>query len=121
MRRRIAVAIGCCLLVFVGVGSFVVSPGASAPEPADFEDTVAMGLTLEERQALGEDRLLPRAQIAYSQYPYVVGYRGVELAAAAVDDPLVEQQFGYPLVVYVEATSSARTPTSGCGPTRRSS
>jgi nitrous oxidase accessory protein NosD len=103
MRRRIAVAIGCCLLVFVGVGSFVVSPGASAPEPADFEDTVAMGLTLEERQALGEDRLLPRAQIAYSQYPYVVGYRGVELAAAAVDDPLVEQQFGYPLVVYVEA------------------
>jgi nitrous oxidase accessory protein NosD len=103
MTLRVAVAVGCSLFVLVGVGSFVVSPGASAPEPADFDETVAMGLTLEERQALGAEQLLPRAQIAYSQYPYVVGYRGVELAAAAVDDPLVEQQFGYPLVVYVEA------------------
>lgn len=103
MALRVAVAIGCCFLVFVGVASFVVSPGASAPDPADFDSTVAMGLTLEERQSIGSDQLLPRAQIAYSQYPYVVGYRGIELAAAAVDDPLVEQQFGYPLVVYVEA------------------
>ncbi len=103
MALRAAVALVCCLLVLVGVASFVVSPEASAPEPAEFDRTVAMGLTLEQQRALGEDRFVPRGQVAYSQYPYVVGYRGLGLAAASVDDPLVEQQFGYPQSVYVEA------------------
>jgi nitrous oxidase accessory protein NosD len=102
MALRTAVAVVCCILALVGAASFVVSPGASAPEPAEFDRTVSMGLTLEERRTL-EERIVPRAQIAYSQYPYVVGYRGIGLAAAAVDDPLVRQQFGYPQVVYVEA------------------
>jgi nitrous oxidase accessory protein NosD len=102
MALRTAVAVVCCILALVGAASFVVSPGASAPEPAEFDRTVSMGLTLEERRTL-DDRIVPRAQIAYSQYPYVVGYRGIGLAAAAVDDPLVRQQFGYPQVVYVEA------------------
>lgn len=103
MSLRVAVAVGCCLLVLVGAGSFAVSPGASDPGPAEFDRTVAMGLTLEEQRLLGSDRFAPRAQVAYSQYPYVVGYRGVGLAASAVDDPLVRQQFGYPRGVHVEA------------------
>ena len=101
MALRVAVLVVCCLLAVVGAASFVVTPGTSGPEPAEFDRTVAMGLTLEERRALDE-RIVPRAQIAYSQYPYVVGYRQIGLAAAAVDDPLVRQQFGYPQVVYVE-------------------
>ena len=103
MSLRVAVAVGCCLLVLVGAGSFAVSPDASDPEAAEFDRTVAMGLTLEEQRLLGSDRFAPRAQVAYSQYPYVVGYRGVGLAASAVDDPLVRQQFGYPRAVHVEA------------------
>lgn len=102
MAIRVAVAICCCLLALVGAASFVVSPEASAPEPAEFDRTVAMGLTLEERRGLAADRFVPRAQIAFSQYPYVVGYRGLGLAADAIDDPLVRQQFGYPQTVYVE-------------------
>jgi len=103
MSLRVAVAVGCCLLVLVGGGSFAASPGASDPGSAEFDRTVAMGLTLEERRLLGPERFAPRAQVAYSQYPYVVGYRGVGLAASAVDDPLVRQQFGYPRAVHVEA------------------
>jgi nitrous oxidase accessory protein NosD len=101
MAIRVAVLVVCCLLASVGAVSFLVAPGASDPDPAEFDRTVAMGLTLEEQRTLGE-RVVPRAQIAYSQYPYLVGYRGIGLAAAAVDDPLVSQQFGYPQVVYVE-------------------
>ncbi|MFT4910681.1 MAG: hypothetical protein ACI9TI_001854, partial [Natronomonas sp.] len=103
MSLRVAVAVGCCLLVLVGAGSFAVSPGASDPGAAEFDRTVAMGLTLEEQRLLGSNRFAPRAQVTYSQYPYVVGYRGVGLAASAVDDPLVRQQFGYPRGVHVEA------------------
>jgi len=90
-------------LFLVGLGSFVVSPADSTPEPVDFDRTVGMGLTLEEQRALGEDRLVPRVQVAYSQFPYVVGYRGIGLAASEIDDPTVERQFGYPQAVYVEA------------------
>ncbi|MFO7925883.1 MAG: NosD domain-containing protein [Halobacteriota archaeon] len=106
MTIRVAVVVVCCLLVFVGAASFVVSPGSSVTEPAEFDRTVSMGLTLEEQRAVGERRVIPRAQVAYSQYPYLVGYRGIGLAATASDDPLVEQQFGYPLVVYVETVPS---------------
>ncbi len=102
MSRRIAVAILCCLFALVGAASFLVDPGASGPEPAEFDRTVSMGLTLEERQALGPGILIPRAQVAYSQYPYVVGYRGIGLAAAAVEDPFVGRQFGYVQSAYVE-------------------
>lgn len=91
MSRRTAVAVLCCLFALVGAASFLVDPGASGPEPAEFDRTVSMGLTLEERQALGPEILIPRAQVAYSQYPYVVGYRGIGLAAAAVEDPFVER------------------------------
>ncbi|WP_181693432.1 NosD domain-containing protein [Natronomonas sp. LN261] len=106
MSLRVAVAVICCLFVLVGAASFVVAPEASEPEPAPFDRTVAMGMTLEEQRMLGADRFAPRAQVAYSQFPYVVGYRGIGLAASAVDDPLVEQQFGYPQSVYVEAAPS---------------
>lgn len=104
MSLRAAVAVGCCFFLLAGVGSFVVSPADSTPEPVDFDRTVGMGLTLEEQRALGEDRLVPRVQVAYSQFPYVVGYRGIGLAASEIDDPTVERQFGYPQAIYVEAT-----------------
>jgi nitrous oxidase accessory protein NosD len=104
MASRVIVALLCCLFLLVGAGSFVASPDTADAKPAAFDRTVAMGLTLEERNVLGEDRIIPRAQVAYSQFPYIVGYRGISRAAAAVDDPLVRQQFGYPREIHVEVT-----------------
>lgn len=102
MNVRVAVGAALFLVALVGVGSFVISPGDAEPEPVEFDQTISMGLTTEERQQLGGERLVLRVQVVYSQYPYVVGYRGVGLAADAVDDPLVRQQFGYPQSVHVE-------------------
>lgn len=101
----VAVVVG--VVVLIGAGSFVVSPDTSAEEPVDFRDTVSIGLTLEERLVVRERGIfLPRSQVIYSQYSYVIGYRGIGLAAEAVDDPLVRQQFGYPRTVHVEVAPS---------------
>ena len=104
MRRVLAVlfvAVSGVLLV----GLFVADFGTATPEPVDFDDTVTMGLTLESELRLeasgGSDVLLPRAQVFYSQYPYVVGYYGIERFVAADRDPAHEQRFGYPIGVYV--------------------
>ncbi len=100
---RVIAAISVTVVVLVSAGAFVVSPNSSTQEAVDFEDTVSIGLTLEERQTIeAHGRLVPRVQVAYSQYPFVVGYRGIGQAAEAVDDPLVRQQFGYAQSVHVE-------------------
>ncbi|MFP4625299.1 MAG: NosD domain-containing protein [Natronomonas sp.] len=107
MKTGWVVAVVVVALGLVGAGSFVVSPTTSTQGPVDFDDTIAIGLTLEERQKLSaHDRLVPRAQVVYSQYPYVIGYRGIGLAAMSVDDPDVHQQFGYPRSVFVETMAS---------------
>lgn len=104
--ERVVVAVACVVLA-IGAGSFAVSPAVSTQEVVDFDDTVKIGLTIEQRQTLAErDRFVPRAQVTYSQYTYVVGYRGIGLAAADVDDPLMRQRFGYPQTIYVETAPS---------------
>lgn len=102
MNIRVAVAVVCCLLALGGGASFFVSPADSAPGPTEFDRTVAIGLTLEEQRGVADEQFLPRAQVAYSQYPYIVGYRGLGTAANDVDDSLVRQQFGYPQAVHIE-------------------
>ncbi|MFB6196053.1 MAG: NosD domain-containing protein, partial [Haloplanus sp.] len=53
---------------------------------------------------------IPRVEVFYSQYRYVVGYSGVAQAIAALDTPGREQQFGYPLAIYVsEYTETSPT------------
>jgi len=98
------------VLVAVGgaaAGIFVVDFGSSTPDPVDFDETVAVGLTLEDELRLeDEDRPdarieLPRAQVFYSQYPYVVGYYGVDSFLATQREPTHERRFGFPNAVYV--------------------
>ncbi|WP_311136052.1 NosD domain-containing protein [Natronosalvus vescus] len=95
----IGLAFGLVCLTIVGL--FVVDVGASDPDPVHFDDTVSMGLTLEDERALPEDVDLPRVQVFYSQYQYVVGYYGVETFVTTSRQPAHDQQFGYPLAVYV--------------------
>ncbi|MDR9431237.1 MAG: NosD domain-containing protein [Natronomonas sp.] len=99
----IAVAVGVVVLGG-SIGLFVVDFGSATPEPVDFDETVSVGLTLEDELRLGdesEDIELPRMEVFYSQYPYVVGYYGVDSFVAAQREPTHERQFGFPAAAYV--------------------
>lgn len=102
MRRWQLVAGVCAvLLIITSVGAFVADLGAARPKPVPFADTVKLGVTEEVEQAAEHrDASIPRVEVFYSQYRYVVGYAGVAQAVTALDEPGREQQFGYPLAVY---------------------
>jgi parallel beta-helix repeat protein len=99
--RYALLGVGVLLLV-VGVGAFAMSASGSVPDPIPFEQTTATGIGGEPRQEVRDRGLhLPRAQVFYSQYQFVVGYRGVSHAVDQFQQPGHEQQFGYPIAVYV--------------------
>jgi nitrous oxidase accessory protein NosD/nitrous oxide reductase accessory protein NosL len=103
------------LLLTAAVGAFAVDLGAARPDPVPYEDTVELGATAEiEQTADRRAATLPRVEIFYSQYRYVVGYTGVTEAVAALDEPGRERQFGYPLVVYA-SDYAGRTPRCAGG------
>ncbi|WP_241434280.1 NosD domain-containing protein [Natronorubrum tibetense] len=94
--------IGLFVVIVLGsVGLFVIDADSTTPDPAAFDDTVQDGLTFEAELALGDDVELPRMQVFYSQYQYVVGYYGVETFVEAQRQPEHEQRFGYPQTTYV--------------------
>ncbi|SEH12722.1 parallel beta-helix repeat (two copies) [Natronorubrum sediminis] len=96
------VVLGAFIVVVLGAaGLFVVDAGSTSPDPVAFDETVHSGITLEAERELDDDVELPRAQVFYSQYQYVVGYYGVETFADDQQQPEHEQRFGHPLTVYV--------------------
>jgi nitrous oxidase accessory protein NosD len=95
-----AVACSVVLLV-VSLGAFAADLGSARPEPVAFDDTVQLGVTAEvEQEARHRSASIPRVQVFYSQYRYVVGYAGVSQAVSSLEDPGRERQFGYPLAAY---------------------
>ncbi|WP_436930779.1 NosD domain-containing protein [Halosimplex halobium] len=52
---------------------------------------------------------IPRAQVFYGQYEYVVGYYGIESLVSQLESGTARRQFGNPLAVFV-------TDFSGAGP-----
>ena len=91
-------------LVGGSVGLFVVDLGATPPEPVASEETVSVGLTLADELRLEDtapDAALPRVQVFYSQYPFPVGYYGIESFVAKQRQPYHRDQFGYPTAAYV--------------------
>ncbi|MDQ2074174.1 NosD domain-containing protein [Haloarcula sp. NS06] len=90
------------LSTLVFAASFAVDTTSARPEPVVFDTTVQRGVTAADEQiARNRSISVPRAQVFYSQYRYVVGYVGIGQAVTALTEPGHEQQFGYPLVVYV--------------------
>ncbi|MFW6153517.1 MAG: NosD domain-containing protein [Halobacteriota archaeon] len=96
------------LVLCVGV-VFGIETGTHSPEPAAFDDTVTVGMTLEQEHALGDHPgvELPRVQAFYSQYEYVVGYYGVDTYVDTRRQAGHEQRFGYPLAIYVSDYGNA--------------
>jgi len=97
------VAVGLLVCGLLAGGLFVADVDASVPDPVPFEDTRAVGFASEVSLGIDDDSGIPRAQVFYSQYQYVIGYSGVETAVAAFEEPTRKQQFGYPVVTYVTA------------------
>ncbi|WP_336330151.1 NosD domain-containing protein [Haloarcula sp. CGMCC 1.2071] len=93
-------AVVLCSLVFAA--SFAVDISSARPEPVPFDNTVQRGITMADEQiARNQSISVPKVEVFYSQYRYVVGYVGLDQAVTALTEPGHEQQFGYPLAVYV--------------------
>ena len=123
-RRHLSIVLVGVVILLVVIGVFTADPGSTTQGPVDFDETVSVGLTLEDQRQLDAeagDVELPRVQVFYSQYSYVVGYYGVEQFVRFRENPVHEQQFGQPLAVYVttydgtdlELTSDQYPQTSG--------
>jgi nitrous oxidase accessory protein NosD/nitrous oxide reductase accessory protein NosL len=98
---RVLVAVVLVGLVVVA-GAFLVDAGDRQPDPVSFDRAISFDLPEEDDQALEARGLsVPRVQVFYSQYNYVVGYEGVERAVDVMGRPAHTQQFGYPLTMYV--------------------
>jgi parallel beta-helix repeat protein len=95
------VAVGAVGLALT-VGVFLVDASDRQPDPVPFDQAASFDIPTEDRRLM-EDRGLsiPRVQVFYSQYPYVVGYEGVERAVDVMHEPAHSQQFGHPTTVYV--------------------
>jgi nitrous oxidase accessory protein NosD/nitrous oxide reductase accessory protein NosL len=92
------------VIILAGMGTlaFAVDTTETTPDPVPFEETTDTGLSGQERFTLEEEGYaIPRVEVFYSQFPYVVGFRGVEYAIDAFQQPGHSQQFGYPTQVYV--------------------
>lgn len=91
------------LLVLASALSFLVGVSGSADRhPVSFGDTIHTGLTgVDVRQAKAAGHEIPKAEVFYSQYRYVVGYYGIQSAARAVSTEGPAGQFGRPLAVFV--------------------
>jgi parallel beta-helix repeat protein len=98
---RALVAIVLVGLVVVA-GAFLVDAGDRQPDPVSFDRTISFDLPEADHQALQARNLsVPEVQVFYSQYPYVVGYEGVERAVDVMGGPAHTQQYGHPLTIYV--------------------
>ncbi|MFC6722484.1 NosD domain-containing protein [Halovenus amylolytica] len=107
-RVRLGVLAVVSLLAVIGVLAFVVTASGATPEPVPFEETTTAGLTAEHQQELREAGLtVPKVEVFYSQYRFVVGYRGIEYAVTEFQQPGHEQQFGYPIAVWVSDYTGA--------------
>lgn len=100
-----SLAVGAVLaVVLLGTASaYAVSPGGGEElSPVRFEDTIATGLAgVDVQRARAAGLEIPRVQVFYGQYHYVVGYYGIESAVAALADPTTTDRFGRPLAVFV--------------------
>lgn len=95
--------------LLVSSASFAVDVGAHRPDPVDFDDTIEMGMTAATKVEARERGVeLPRAEVFYSRYRYVVGYDGVTSLVDELNREGHARQFGVPLAVYVSDYAEAR-------------
>ena len=71
--------VGLAALLVALSGAFAVPVGGDEIAPVNFDDTVSLGMTgAVVQQARAESTAIPRVQVYYSGYQYVIGYYGLE-------------------------------------------
>ncbi|WP_439026708.1 NosD domain-containing protein [Haloarchaeobius sp. DT45] len=106
--RYVLVALFGVLLVSSSVFAVDVSPD-EANRVVDFGDTIVMTDMTQAELRTARDRGLsvPRAEVFYSRYRYVVGHEGIESLVTELARDGHERQFGTPLSIYVTDYSPA--------------
>lgn len=104
------------VLVVMATG-FAVTPAIDQRvSPVSFDETLTLGLTgVDVNQARDEGYSIPRAEVFFSQYQYVIGYYGVGQAADHLSSPGTNQQFGRPLTVFVTDYTGAQPAVTSDG------
>jgi nitrous oxidase accessory protein NosD/nitrous oxide reductase accessory protein NosL len=104
---RVVAAVLLGVLV-VSSGAFALGPTAGDQlRPVPFDRTLSTGMTyVDVNRAETEDFHIPRAEVYFSQYRFVVGYYGVETAAGELASPETRAGFGEPLAVFVSDFST---------------
>jgi nitrous oxidase accessory protein NosD/nitrous oxide reductase accessory protein NosL len=112
MKSVVYIGVAVLLALSLAATGFVASPGSGEQlSPVPFDETLRTGLTgVDVQQAQAAGHFVPKAQVFYSQYQYVVGYYGTDALVAGVTGDRQTQQFGQPLAVFV-------TDLSGTDPT----
>jgi nitrous oxidase accessory protein NosD/nitrous oxide reductase accessory protein NosL len=93
-------------LLVAGTGFVTAPAGGEDFSAVPFDETLKTGLTgVDVRQAEAAGHVIPRAQVFYAQYEYVVGYYGMEALATGLHAERRTEQFGQPLAVFVSDLS----------------
>ena len=111
--RGVVYAGGVVLVgLLLAASGFATTPaGGEQLSPVPFDETLTTGMTgVDVQQAEAAGHFVPKAQVFYSQYQYVVGYYGMESLVTGVTGQRQTEQFGQPLAVFV-------TDLSGTDPT----
>mgnify|MGYP006280466083 CR=1 FL=1 len=103
MRLAAGALAGLAAVLLVSSAAFAVPPGETTRlSPVPFDRTVRLGMTTAGTAEAGAaDYAVPRAEVFYSQYRYVVGYQGIATLVDELDRDGTAQQFGRPLAIFV--------------------
>ncbi|RXK49225.1 NosD domain-containing protein [Halorientalis pallida] len=102
MRAVVVAGAVVGLTLLVATTGFVANPAAEADlSPVPFDRTLQTGMTgVDVQQAEAAGHAIPRGQVFYSQYEYVVGFYGIDALLAGTTGRYTEQ-FGRPLAAHV--------------------
>ncbi|WP_135827618.1 NosD domain-containing protein [Halorussus halobius] len=91
------------LAVLVAASGLAVDPADGGElSPVPFDQTLATGLTgVDVERAEQAGHVVPRGQVFYAQYEYVVGFYGTDSLVAGATGPRHAAQFGRPLAAFV--------------------
>lgn len=104
-------AAGLLVVVLLCGTAFVASPADGEDlSPVPFDQTLSTGLTgVDVEKARSAGYVIPRGEVLYSEYEFVVGYYGVDGLASGLADAAEGGYYGDPLAVFV-------TDFAGTGP-----